>query len=103
MSRAAVERRALSLSKSRGASADGNAGLRAADAEGEDAIEQSRVVQSDMPGREGDFLALGDFRIGIGFDEIQRAVGREAEVDARVSIETERLVDAFRRSLDAGA
>ena len=50
-------------------------------------------------GRE--FLTLGDFRIGIGLEEIRRAVGGEAEIDAGIAVELERAVDAFGHALDA--
>ena len=39
------------------------------------------IFQPVMLGRLGEFLDLGDLRIGIGFEEIRRAVGDEAEID----------------------
>src|SRR5215510_10866587 len=53
-----------------------------------------------MPSRCSELLALRDFGIGIRFNEIRSAVGREAKVDARVSIEPQCSVDAFRYSLN---
>ena len=66
-------------------------------------MQQARIIETVMPGRQRKFLALGDFRIGVRFNEIQRAVGSEAKVDARVSIKPQRAVDAFCCSLNAGA
>ena len=65
-------------------------------------MQQVRVIKSVMPGRRSELLALRDFGIGIRFNEIRSAVGREAKVDARVSIEPQCSVDAFRCSLNAG-
>src|SRR6185437_8717296 len=65
-------------------------------------MQQVRVVKSVIPSRRGEFLAFRDFGVGIGFDEIWSAVGSEAKVDARISIEPERPVYAFRCSLNAG-
>ena len=56
-----------------------------------------------MLGRCRELLALGDFGVRIGFDEIGRAVGGEAKVDAGVAVELQDPVDAFRRALNAGA
>ena len=53
-------------------------------------MEQIPVFQAVVLGRRGELLALGDFRIGVGLDEIRRAVGGEAEVDARVAIEIDK-------------
>src|SRR5690242_2293983 len=85
-----------------GLSACGYAGLCPAYAESQNAMQQARVVQSVVPGRGGELLALRDFGIGIRFNEIGSAVGRKAEVDARVSIELQCPVDAFCYSLNTG-
>src|ERR1700756_5326416 len=55
-----------------------------------------------MPSGSSELLALRDFGIGVRFDEIRNAVGREAEVDARVSIEPQCSVDALCYSLNTG-
>src|ERR1700741_3687376 len=60
------------------------------------------VIESVMPSRRSELLALCDFGIGVRFNEIRSAVGREAKVDARVSIEAKRSVDAFCYSLNTG-
>ena len=65
-------------------------------------MQQVRVIKSVMPGRCSELLTLRYFGIGIRFDEIRSAVGREAKVDACVSIEPQCSVDAFRCSLNAG-
>ena len=66
-------------------------------------MQQVRVGEAVMPGRRRKFLALRDLGIGIRFEEIRNAVGREAKVDAGIAIELQRPVDPFRYSLDAGA
>src|SRR5450631_2370666 len=83
-------------------SAYGCAGVCPAYSERQNAMQEARIIKSVMPGRCRELLALRDFGIGVRFDEIQGAVGREAKVDARVSIEPQCSVDAFRRSLNAG-
>src|SRR5215831_12810717 len=83
-------------------SADGYARLCPAYSESQNAMQQVRIIESVMPSRCSELLALRDFGIGVRFNEIRSAVGREAKVDARVSIEPERSVDAFRYSLNTG-
>src|SRR4051794_34173246 len=56
-----------------------------------------------MRGRCGKLLALGDFGVGVRFNEIQSPVGREAKVDASVPIEAECSVDSFGCPLNAGS
>src|SRR5215831_10936316 len=70
--------------------------------ESQNAMQQVRIIESVMPSRCSELLALRDFGIGVRFNEIRSAVGREAKVDARVSIEPQRSVDAFRYSLNTG-
>ena len=65
-------------------------------------MQQVRVIKSVMPSRCRELLALRDFGIGVRFNEIRGAVGREAKVDARVSIEPQCSVDAFRYPLNTG-
>jgi hypothetical protein len=84
-------------------SAYGCAGVCPAYSERQNAMQEARVIKSVMPGRSSELLALRDFGIGVRFNEIQGAVGREAKIDARVSIEPQCPVDAFRCSLNAGA
>src|SRR5262245_53565942 len=76
--------------------------LCAAHSEGEDAMQQVRVFKSVMPSRCSELLAFRYFGVGIGFNEIGRAVGSEAKVDTCVAVEPQCPVDAFRRSLNAG-
>src|ERR1700756_1318165 len=83
-------------------SACGDARLCPADAEGHDAMQQARVIEPVMTGCESELLARGDFGIGVGFNEIRRAVGSEAKVDTRVAIEPQCPVDAFRDGLNTG-
>ena len=66
--------------RSRCLSAHGCACLCPADSEGQDAMQQVRVIKSVMPGRCSELLTLRYFGIGIRFDEIRSAVGREAKV-----------------------
>ena len=65
-------------------------------------MQQAGVIKPVMQGGSRELLALGYFGIGIGFDEIRRAVGSEAKVDTRVAVEPQGPVDAFRCSLNAG-
>src|SRR5207302_2513425 len=64
-------------------------------------MQQVLVIKSVMPSRCGELLAFRDFGIGVRFNEIRSAVGSEAKVDARVSIEPQCSVDAFCYSLNA--
>src|SRR5437868_1252088 len=90
------------MSVSRCRSAGGYAGLCPAYSESQNAMQQARIIESVMPGRRGELLALRNFGIGVRFNEIRGAVGGEAKVDARVSIEPQGSVDAFRYSLNSG-
>src|SRR5215510_3541425 len=83
-------------------SAHGCACLCPAYSEGHDAMQQLRVVKPVMPGRCSELLAFCYFGVGIGFNEIWSAVGREAEVDTRISIEPQCPIYAFCCSLNAG-
>src|SRR5258708_17755339 len=65
-------------------------------------MQQVRVVKPGMPGRCCELLALRYFGIRMRFDEIRGDVGSEAKVDTCVSVEPQGLVDALRRSLNAG-
>ena len=65
-------------------------------------MQHVRVLKSVMPGRCSELLALRYFGIGICFDEVRSAVGSEAKVDARVSVELQCAVNSFRRSLKPG-
>jgi len=81
-------------------SAYGYARLCPAYSESQNAMQQGRVIESVMPSRCGQLLALRDFGIGVRFNKIESAVGRKAKVDARVSIEPQCSVYAFRCSLN---
>ncbi len=70
-------------------------------AERHDTLQQVRIADADMLRRRREFLALGDFRIGIGFEEIRRAVRREAEIDARIAVQFQRPIDPLCHVLDA--
>ena len=65
-------------------------------------MQQGRVIQSVVAGRRRELFALRDFGIGVRFDEIQRAVGSETNVDARVAVEPQCPLDALRQPLNAG-
>ena len=56
-----------------------------------------------MFSRCGELLALGNFGIGVGFNEVQRPVAGEAKVDTGIAIEPQGPVDALGGSLNAGA
>src|SRR5258708_12302110 len=83
-------------------SAYGCACLCPADSEGQNAMQQVGIVKPVMPSGCSELLALRYFGIGIGFNEIRSAIGREAKVDACVSVEPQGSVNAFRCSLNAG-
>ena len=67
-------------------SAYGYPGVCPAYSERQNAMQEAGVIQSVMLGGCSELLALRDFGIGVRFNEIQGAVGREAKVNARVSI-----------------
>src|SRR6185437_12474378 len=83
-------------------SAYGHACLGPAYSESQNAMQQVRVIHSVMLSGRSELLALRDFGIGVRFDEVRSAVGREAEVDARVAVEPQCSVDALRYSLNMG-
>ena len=66
-------------------------------------MQEIRIFEPVMLSRRGEFLALRDFGIGVRFDEIQRAVGSETNVDARVAVEPQCPLDALRQSLNPAA
>ena len=65
-------------------------------------MQEIEVSDADMLGGGGEFLAGRDFGVGIGLEEIRRAVGGKAEIDAGVPIQLKCLVDALGGALDAG-
>src|SRR5262245_22432914 len=73
-----------------------------ADAERHNALQEVRIADAVVLGGGREFLALRNFGIGIHFEEIGRAVGRETEVDTGIAVELERAVNPFRQALDAG-
>jgi hypothetical protein len=50
----------------------------------DDLIDEGFVVDAHPLGGFGDFLAVGDIGIGIGLEDDELVVGREAEVDSAV-------------------
>src|SRR5205085_8696902 len=70
------------------------------DSESQNAMQQVRVSETVMQSRGRELLALREFGIGICLDEIRSAVGGEAKVDARISIEIECPVGPFGYSLN---
>ena len=48
----------------------------------------------------GEVLAVSQFRIGIGFEQVDSAVGRESQVDPGIAAEAECAVDAFAQVWD---
>ena len=50
----------------------------------------------------GEVFVGGEDRIGVGFDEVNFVVFGEAEVEARVAVDGEKVVDAFANVLDVG-
>src|SRR5215831_5845493 len=63
--------------------------------ESQDAMQQVGVREAVMPSCRRELFALRNFGIGIRFEEIWNAVGREAKVYARISIKLQYSVDAF--------
>jgi hypothetical protein len=78
------------------------ADLCAFDAERQDTVEQVGIFQAVMFGRLGEFLALGYLGIGIGLDEVWRAVVRQPKIDAGVTVKLQRSADALDQAVDAG-
>src|SRR5271166_1237229 len=68
-----------------------------------DAMQQVRISETVMQRGRREFLAFRNLGIGIGFEEICNAVGGEAKINAGISIELQRPIDALGGALDAGA
>jgi hypothetical protein len=64
-------------------------------------MQQVGVGDAVVPGRRRKLLAVRYLGIGIGFEEIENAVGTETKIDAGISVELERPIDPLRCSLDA--
>src|SRR6516165_550056 len=60
------------------------------DPERQDALEEIGIPNAVMQRCGCKFLALCNLRVGVGFEEIGRAVGRETEIDACIAVELER-------------
>ena len=58
-------------------------------------MQQVGVREAVMLSGRRELFALRDFGIGIRFEEIWNAVGREPKVYARIAIELQDSVDAF--------
>jgi hypothetical protein len=58
-------------------------------------MQQVGVLEAVMPSCRRELFALRNFGIGIRFEEIWNAVGREAKVYARISIKLQYSVDPF--------
>ena len=63
--------------------------------ESQNAMQEVGVREAVMPSCRRELFALRNFGIGIRFEEIWNAVGREAKVYARISIKLQYSVDAF--------
>src|SRR5215510_2708202 len=70
--------------------------------ERQNAMQQVRIGKTVMLRCRRKFLALRDLGIGIRFEEIWNSVGREAKIDACISVELQRPVHPFGCALDAG-
>jgi hypothetical protein len=68
--------------------------------ESQNPMQQVRIGEAVVPSSRRKFLALRDLGIGIRFEEIRNAIGREAEIDAGISVELQGSVDSFGHSLD---
>ena len=58
-------------------------------------MQQVGVREAGMLSCGREFFALGNFGIGICFEEIWNALGREPKVYARIAIKLQYCVDAF--------
>src|SRR6266566_2033635 len=76
---------------------------RSADSQCQDPMQQLGISNAVMQGRRGELLGASDLGIGVGLDVVGDAVGRESEIDARVTVELERAVNSLGGSFDAGA
>ena len=68
--------------------------------ETEQPLDQLGVLQPGGLGRARELLVAGDLGVGIGLEEEQRPVGRQAEVEPRVAVQLEDPVDAPRDADD---
>ncbi len=54
-------------------------------------MQQIPVGDAVVPRRRRKFLALRNLGIGVGFEKIRNAIGREAEIDAGIAIELDQV------------
>src|SRR5207248_11437062 len=73
---------------------------RGVQAHADDTIDQLWKGDTRLEGGLGEVLVLGENGIRIGFDEIDFVVRREAQIEPRVAVDGEQVVDAFAGPLD---
>ncbi len=61
----------------------------------QDALDELRIGQPGLQRGQGKVFVGREDGIGIGLDEINLVVHRQAQVHARVAVEREQAVDAF--------
>src|SRR6266550_2984648 len=69
-------------------------------AHADDTVDQLWEGDIRLEGGLGEVLVLGENGIRIGFDEIDFVVRREAQIEPRVAVDGEQVVDAFAGLLD---
>ena len=67
----------------------------------QNAMQEVAIFDPVVLRRRGKFLAFRDLRIGIGLQEVRRAVGREPKIDAGIAIKFKRPVNSLGEALNA--
>src|SRR6266540_5326421 len=70
------------------------------EAEADDALDQLRVGEAGLHGGLREIFVLGEDGVGVRFDEIDFVVRSHAQVEARVAVNGEEVIDAFAPLLD---
>ena len=66
-----------------------------AEPEVEDLLDEGLVLHAGGLGAVGEVFVGGDLRVGVGFEQVELALGRQAEVEPRVAGQAEVTVDAL--------
>ena len=66
----------------------------------DNSLDQLRIKETGLFGREREVLVCRQMRIRIRLDEINFVGWRQPQVDARVTVDREQTIDAFARLLD---
>lgn len=68
--------------------------------EADDAIDELGVSETGLEGGLGEIFVSGEKRVWVGLDKVHFVVWGEAEVDARVTVDGEQMINALAGLLD---